>query len=437
MLGRLDEFGDLGRPLVVGASRKGFLTRALGREVPPLERDWATAATVAAAVAAGAHVVRVHAVRETGAGRAGGRRNSEVSSGRLLMDWLSELLRRPAVSWSDLLDIGLVSILIYELLLLIRGTRAAQMALSGGFIIGLYFLSRWLQLETVNWVIRNLAGYVVFAIIVLFQSDIRRALAHFGRAPFFRYFERASSADETIEELVVAATSLAARHTGAIIVIERQIGMRNYIEGGIPLDAMVTYDLIGSIFQPGSPLHDGAAIVQGDRIAAAACFLPLSVNPLVSRDLGTRHRAAIGITEENDSVAIVVSEETGIVSVVTGGAIERGLSADALRVRLRALLGARRRRRRAARRGRGARSPDGHPCVRHVGLKMVSIGLAALLWLVVSGEQIVERSLRIPLEFTNLPARLEIVGDPPDVVEVRVRGSSGGLSRIATGESSP
>jgi len=179
---------------------------------------------------------------------------------------------------------------------------------------------------------------------VLFQSDIRRALAHFGRAPFFRYFERGSSADETIEELVVAATSLSARHTGAIIVVERQIGMRNYIEGGIPLDALVTYDLIGSIFQPGSPLHDGAAIVQGDRIAAAACFLPLSVNPLVSRNLGTRHRAALGITEENDSVAIVVSEETGTVSVVTGGAMERGLAADDLRVRLRALLGGRRRR---------------------------------------------------------------------------------------------
>jgi diadenylate cyclase len=268
------------------------------------------------------------------------------------MDWLSELLRRPAVSWWDLLDIGLVSILVYELLLLIRGTRAAQMALSGLFIIGLYFLSRWLQLETVNWVIRNLAGYVVFAIIVLFQSDIRRALAHFGRAPFFRYFERASTDKETIEELVVSATSLSARRTGAIIVIERQIGMRNYIEGGIPLDAMLTYDLIGSIFQPGSPLHDGAAIVQGDRVAAAACFLPLSVNPLVTRDLGTRHRAALGITEENDSVAIVVSEETGTVSLVTGGAMERGLSAEALRIRLRALLGGRRWRDRQAMEGR-------------------------------------------------------------------------------------
>src|SRR5688572_30155355 len=235
------------------------------------------------------------------------------------MEWLSELLRRPSVSWSDLLDIALVSILIYELLLLIRGTRAAQMALSGGFLIGLYFLSSRLGLETVNWVIRNLAGYVVFAIIVLFQADIRRALAHFGRAPFFRYFERASSTDETIEELVVAATTLSTRRIGALVAIERQIGLRNYIEGGIPLDAMVTYDLLASIFQTGSPLHDGAVIVQGDRIAAAACFLPLSVNPRVSRELGTRHRAALGLTEENDAVAIVVSEETGNISLVLGG----------------------------------------------------------------------------------------------------------------------
>ena len=258
------------------------------------------------------------------------------------MDSLAELLRRPNLSWLDLLDIGLVSFLIYELLLLIRGTRAAQMALSGGFLIGLFFLSQWLQLETVNWVIRNLAGYVVFAIIVLFQADIRRALAHFGRAPFFRYFERAQSADETIEELVATAANLASRRTGAIIVIERQIGLRNYIEGGIPLDALVTYDLMASIFHPGSPLHDGAAIIQGDRVAAAACFLPLSVNPRLGRELGTRHRAALGLTEENDAVAIVVSEETGSISLVRDGKIERGISPEVLRTELRFIIGRRR-----------------------------------------------------------------------------------------------
>lgn len=260
------------------------------------------------------------------------------------MDWLSDLLQRPTVNWWDLLDIAIVSFLIYELLLLIRGTRAIQMALGGGFLIALFFASRWFELETVNWMIRNLATYVVFAVIVLFQADIRRALAHFGRAPFFRYFQRASSADESIEELVEAATTLAARRIGAIIVIERQIGLRNYIEGGIPLDATITYDLLASIFQPGSPLHDGAVIVQGDRVAAAACFLPLSVNPRVSRELGTRHRAALGLTEENDALAIVVSEETGSVSLALDGELERGLSADALHIRLRSLLGARRRR---------------------------------------------------------------------------------------------
>ena len=257
------------------------------------------------------------------------------------MEWLAQLaqlLRRPAISWWDVVDILLVSFLIYELLLLIRGTRAVQMALSAGFLIGLFFVSRWFDLETVNWVIRNLAPYVGFAIIVLFQADIRRALAHFGRAPFFKYFERATSADESIEDLVVAASTLAARRIGAIIVIERQIGLRNYIEGGIPLDATITYDLLATIFQPGSPLHDGAVIVQGDRIAAAACFLPLSINPKVSRELGTRHRAALGITEENDAIAIVVSEETGAITVALAGALERGLTPEHLRDRLRALL---------------------------------------------------------------------------------------------------
>lgn len=260
-----------------------------------------------------------------------------------MLNWLTELLRRPTIAWWDLLDIAIVSVMVYELLLLIRGTRAVQMALSGGFLIGLFFLSQWLQLETVNWVIRNLAGYVVFAIIVLFQADIRRALAHFGRAPFFRYFERGQSADETIEELVSTAANLSAHRTGALIVVERQIGLRNYIEGGIPLDALVTYDLLGSIFHPGSPLHDGAAIIQGDRVAAAACFLPLTVNPKLGREFGTRHRAALGLTEENDAIAIVVSEETGSISLVRDGKIDRGLSPEALRTELRTLLGRRRR----------------------------------------------------------------------------------------------
>ena len=254
------------------------------------------------------------------------------------MTWFTALLRRPPIGWWDLADILVVSILIYEVLKLIRGTRAVQMALGGCVLAGLFYGSRWGHLETMNWLVRNLIGYVVFAVIVLFQSDIRRALAHFGRAPFFRYLAKTESAEDTIEELVVTSSLLSEKRIGAIIAIERQIGLRNYIEGGIRIDAILTYDLLQSIFLPSSPLHDGAVIVQDDRVASAACFLPLTVNPKLSKELGSRHRAAIGLTEENDSVAIVVSEETGSVSIVVDGQIERGLDSDELRARLRALI---------------------------------------------------------------------------------------------------
>lgn len=254
------------------------------------------------------------------------------------MSWLTELLQRPPITWTDLLDIAIVSIVVYELLKLIRGTRGVQLAIGAAVIAGLFYMSLGLQLETLNWLIRNFVGYAVFAAIVLMQADIRRALVHLGQAPLFRLFDRSVADDDTIEELAVAASTLSARRTGAIIVIERGIGLRNFIESGIPLDARLTYDLLVSIFQPTSPLHDGAVIVQGDRIAAAACFLPLTVNPRLGRELGSRHRAALGVTEENDSVAIVVSEETGIISLIRDGSIERGLDAERLRARLSSLV---------------------------------------------------------------------------------------------------
>src|SRR3984893_2902526 len=162
----------------------------------------------------------------------------------------------------DLIDILVLAVLIYELLKLIRGTRTVQMALGAGVFVALFYGSRWAHLETVNWLIRNLVGYLVFAVIVLFQSDIRRALAHLGRAPFFRYLAKAEAAEEAIEEMVGAGSMLYGQRVGAIIAIERQIGLRNYIEGGIRLDAILTYDLLQSIFLPTSPLHDGAVIVQ-------------------------------------------------------------------------------------------------------------------------------------------------------------------------------
>jgi diadenylate cyclase len=208
-------------------------------------------------------------------------------------------------------------------------------------VVGLFYGSQLFPLQTLNWLIRNALVYVAFAAIVIFQSDIRRALAHFGQAPFVRYLARQQATDEAIEEVVVAASMLSEKKVGAIIALEREIGLRNYIESGIPLDATLTYDLLLTIFKPGSPLHDGAVILQEGRVAAAACFLPLTVNPRLSRELGTRHRAAIGLTEENDAVAIVVSEETGTISITLDGQIERGLTADTLRDRLRRLQGRR------------------------------------------------------------------------------------------------
>jgi diadenylate cyclase len=251
-----------------------------------------------------------------------------------LFTWIS---RTPITAW-DIVDVLVVAVIIYESLVLIRGTRAMQMAFGSALLVGLYFFSLAAPLQTVNWLIRNMIGYVVFAAIVLFQNDIRRALAHFGRTPFVRAFSRSENDDETIEEVVTAAVQLSERRIGALIVIERQIGLRNYIESGIPLDAMVTHDLLVTLFQTSGPLHDGAVIIQENKIAAASCFLPLTVNPSVGTDLGTRHRAAIGLTEENDAVAVVVSEETGRISLATEGQISRGFTAETLRARLTQLV---------------------------------------------------------------------------------------------------
>lgn len=252
------------------------------------------------------------------------------------MGQIAALLNPPQVSAWDVVDILLVSLLIYEALKLIRGTRAMQMAIGTLFVLLLLYVSRAFPLRTLGWVIGNVLAYAGFAAIVLFQSDIRRALSHLGRLRFFQYLGRSERVADTIEEVVTAANMLAKARVGALIVFEREIGLRNYVESGIPLDAAVSYDLLVTVFQPTTPLHDGAVIVSEDRIAAAACFLPLSVALQIDRDFGTRHRAAIGLTEECDAVAVVVSEERGEISVARHGRIERHLSAGDLRQRLRA-----------------------------------------------------------------------------------------------------
>jgi diadenylate cyclase len=231
-------------------------------------------------------------------------------------------------SWWDVVDILLVAFIIYELLQLIRGTHAVQMAIGSFLLVILYWASKWADLQTTNWILRTFLPYLVFGIIVVFQAEIRKMLAHLGKFPGPFAAQRTA---EVVDEVVLASTTLSAQRTGAIIVLEREMGLRSYIETGIGLDALVTYDLLISIFNPGTPLHDGAVVVQGNRIAAAACFLPLTVNPELSRTLGSRHRAAIGVTEDTDAVAVVVSEETGTISLVSGGQIRRELDGRSLK----------------------------------------------------------------------------------------------------------
>src|SRR6476646_6716172 len=224
------------------------------------------------------------------------------------------------LTWNAVFDIFIVAFLIYQILVFIKGTRAVQMAVGLGLIIGFFYFARWVKLDTVTWLMTNVLPYFVFAIIVIFQHEIRRALARFGQAPLFAGFSGINR-NEFYDEIILAVTTLASQQTGALIVIEREIGLKTYIESGITLDAALSYDLLVTIFNPSVPLHDGAVIVQTGRIAAAACFLPLTVKPRLSKELGTRHRAAIGVTEETDAVAIIVSEETGAISLAHDGAI--------------------------------------------------------------------------------------------------------------------
>lgn len=247
---------------------------------------------------------------------------------------MNEFFTLPRLTWTAALDIFIVAFIIYHVLIFIRGTRAVQMTLGLVLLVGFFYFSRWVRLETVSWLLTNILPYFVFAIIVIFQSEIRRALAHFGKAPFFGGFSSINR-NEFFDEIILAVTTLSQNQTGALIVIERDIGLKTYIESGIAIDAALSYDLLVTVFNPAVPLHDGAVIVQNGRIAAAACFLPLTVKPRLSKELGTRHRAAIGVTEETDAVAIIVSEETAAISFAHDGEIERYLDPDTLRLRLR------------------------------------------------------------------------------------------------------
>ena len=239
--------------------------------------------------------------------------------------------------WRDFIDVMIVFFITYEVLRLIRGTRAVSMAAGVAVIALLYEGSIILALETLQFVLRNLLIYSPFAVIVLFQAEIRAALTHFGRMrnPLELWFGKGSTSQEqAYDEIVLAATTLSSKKIGGLIVIECDVGLQNFIDTGVKLDAHLSYDLLVTLFNTQAPLHDGAVIVRKDQIMAASCFLPLTLNPRLSKDLGTRHRAAIGITEDSDAVAVVISEENGKISFVQHGEMIRGLDGPQLRATL-------------------------------------------------------------------------------------------------------
>ncbi len=243
----------------------------------------------------------------------------------------------PRMSVASVLDILVVAVLVYEFLKLIKGTRAIPMLVAVVILGAAFWIAHLEALKTVDWLITTLLPYAIFALIVVFGAEIRHALARLGR--------RLSAArggvfngTDSYEDIVLAANHFSQTLTGALIVIEREIGLRTFIESGVPLDANLSFDLLVTIFRPSAPLHDGAVIVQKGRIAAAACFLPLSMNPLLSTQFGTRHRAAIGITEETDAISVVVSEESGSISIAVGGQIESDITVEYLRERLSEVL---------------------------------------------------------------------------------------------------
>jgi len=237
--------------------------------------------------------------------------------------------------WQDVIDVVVVAMLIYGVLVHIKGTRAVQMLLGLAVILLAFVASDKFELLTLRWILSSVLSSVILITIILFQADIRRVLTTVGKGTFFRKFQEQL---QLIEEVSRAAQTLASKKIGALVVFERTTGLNNYIESGTSLDARVSREIIVSIFYPASPIHDGAIVIQKGRISAGGCFLPLTTNPSVDKSYGTRHRAAIGLTEETDAVVVLVSEEKGQVSVVVNGVVTPSLDKAALDLRLRQLL---------------------------------------------------------------------------------------------------
>ncbi|WP_017729227.1 diadenylate cyclase CdaA [Halalkalibacterium ligniniphilum] len=236
----------------------------------------------------------------------------------------------------QIVDILLVTYVIYKLIMVIRGTRAVQLLKGITVILAIWFISTIFGLRTLNWIVMQALTYGLLAIIIIFQPELRRALEQLGRGRFFssRNAPQDEAMQKSIDAIVKASLYMGKRRIGALMSIERETGMSDYVETGIQMNANLTSELLINTFIPNTPLHDGAVIMKGDTILAAACYLPLSENPFISKELGTRHRAALGVSEVTDSLTVVVSEETGSISLTKNGELHRDLDEEQLRTLL-------------------------------------------------------------------------------------------------------
>jgi diadenylate cyclase len=235
------------------------------------------------------------------------------------------------LQWKDWLDFAIVATILYGLFLIVRGSRALHILIGLGLLALTSLVSRWADLTMVGWIINSFWSQVVLVVVVLFQPEIRRALARIGLRTSLGKNLSPIEETRTLEEIIRAVLTLVGKRVGAIFVLERRDELKDIVELGVSLKAKVSKELLISLFMPQSPLHDGAIVIRGDRIMAAGCFLPLTLNPNVSKMLGTRHRAALGVTEETDAVVITVSEETGKISVILGGRMIQELDGSGLR----------------------------------------------------------------------------------------------------------
>lgn len=234
------------------------------------------------------------------------------------------------ISVLDIVDILIVSYVMYQLILLIRGTRAIQLLKGIVIVVVVWALSFVFQLNTLQWMMKQLFTYGVLAVIVIFQPEFRRALEQLGRGKLFSRTTAEDDVNERISEVLRTLHYLAKRKIGALIVFERETGLNDYVESGISIDSKISSELLTNIFIPNTPLHDGAVIIRQDRLLAAGCYLPLSENPFISKELGTRHRAAIGMSEVSDAICVVVSEETGQISLAINGQVVRDIKEESL-----------------------------------------------------------------------------------------------------------